>query len=42
MLCDIRTRTWDPDLCELLHVPISALPETMPQISNVLPSQRPP
>jgi glycerol kinase len=26
MLCDIRTRTWDPELCELLHVPIDALP----------------
>jgi glycerol kinase len=26
MLCDIRSRTWDEDLCELLHVPISALP----------------
>ncbi len=26
MLCDIRTRTWDPELCALLNVPISALP----------------
>jgi glycerol kinase len=26
MLCDIRTRAWDPELCELLHVPIDALP----------------
>ena len=23
-MCDIRTRTWDPDLCELLGVPIGA------------------
>ena len=27
MLCDIRTRQWDPDLCDLLDVPIDALPE---------------
>jgi len=27
MLCDIRTRRWDPDLCDLLDVPIDALPE---------------
>jgi glycerol kinase len=27
MLCDIRTRAWDPELCALLHVPIGALPE---------------
>ncbi|MFK7918288.1 MAG: glycerol kinase GlpK [Ilumatobacter sp.] len=27
MLCDIRSRTWDGDLCELLGVPIDALPE---------------
>ncbi len=26
MLCDIRSRTWDDDLCDLLHVPIRALP----------------
>ncbi len=26
MLCDIRSRRWDPELCELLHVPIDALP----------------
>lgn len=26
MLCDIRTRAWDPDLCDLLGVPITALP----------------
>lgn len=27
MLCDIRRRAWDAELCELLHVPITALPE---------------
>lgn len=27
MLCDIRTRTWDPELCELLGVPLAALPD---------------
>jgi glycerol kinase len=26
MLCDIRSRTWDPELCALLNVPIGALP----------------
>ncbi len=26
MLCDIRTRTWDPELCALLNVPLGALP----------------
>jgi glycerol kinase len=26
MLCDIGTRTWDPELCALLNVPMSALP----------------
>ncbi len=26
MLCDIRTRAWDPELCDLLHVPIASLP----------------
>ena len=26
MLCDIRTTEWDPELCELLGVPIAALP----------------
>ena len=35
MLCDIRTRTWDPDLCELLHVPISALPEIVPSSGRI-------
>ncbi len=27
MLCDIRSCGWDPELCELLGVPIAALPE---------------
>ena len=30
MLFDIRTLTWDNELCDLLHVPISALPRVMP------------
>ena len=35
MLCDIRSRTWDPELCELLHVPIGALPEIVPSSGRV-------
>ncbi len=27
MLCDIRTRQWDAELCDLLHVPMDALPD---------------
>jgi glycerol kinase len=27
MLCDIRTRQWDRELCELFGIPIAALPE---------------
>ena len=30
MLCDIRTRTWDEDLCALLGVPVEALPAIVP------------
>ena len=30
MLFDIRGLAWDPELCELLHVPIGALPRVMP------------
>ena len=30
MLFDIGERRWCPDLCELLHVPIDALPEVRP------------
>lgn len=35
MLCDIRTRTWDPELCELLGVPIEALPEIVPSSGRI-------
>ena len=35
MLCDIRTRTWDADLCDMLHVPMSALPEIVPSSGRV-------
>ncbi len=30
MLFDIRELAWDRDLCDLLHVPMSALPQVMP------------
>ncbi len=41
MLCDIRTRTWDPDLCALLNVPISALPTIVPSSGRIgLTSER--
>ncbi len=35
MLCDIRTRTWDPELCDLLGVPIAALPEIVPSSGRI-------
>jgi glycerol kinase len=35
MLCDIRTRTWDPDLCELLGVPMAALPAIVPSSGRI-------
>lgn len=35
MLCDIRSRTWDPDLCDLLGVPIEALPEIVPSSGRI-------
>jgi glycerol kinase len=35
MLCDIRSRTWDSDLCELLHVPIAALPTIVPSSGRI-------
>ncbi|MFK8022906.1 MAG: glycerol kinase GlpK [Ilumatobacter sp.] len=35
MLCDIRTRTWDSDLGELLGVPIEALPEIVPSSGRI-------
>jgi glycerol kinase len=30
MLFDIRTLAWSPELCDLMHVPIRALPEVRP------------
>ena len=30
MLFDIVERRWDPELCDLLHVPLSALPDVRP------------
>ena len=35
MLCDIRTCSWDPELCELLGVPIAALPEIVPSSGRI-------
>ncbi|MEM9041433.1 MAG: FGGY-family carbohydrate kinase, partial [Actinomycetota bacterium] len=35
MLCDIRTRTWDEELGELLGVPITALPEIVPSSGRI-------
>ena len=35
MLCDIRSRSWDPDLCSLLHVPITALPTIVPSSGRI-------
>ena len=35
MLCDIRSCTWDPDLCELIGVPIQALPEIVPSSGRI-------
>ncbi|MGK0276561.1 MAG: glycerol kinase [Ilumatobacter sp.] len=35
MLCDIRTRTWDADLCDMLHVPMSALAKIVPSSGRV-------
>ncbi len=35
MLCDIRSRSWDPDLCALLHVPITALPTIVPSSGRI-------
>jgi glycerol kinase len=35
MLCDIRSRSWDPDLCALLHVPINALPTIVPSSGRI-------
>jgi len=35
MLCDIRTCSWDAELCELLGVPIDALAEIVPSSGRV-------
>ena len=35
MLCDIRSRTWDPELCDLLGVPIEALPKIVPSSGRI-------
>jgi len=35
MLCDIRSCTWDRDLCELLGVPMQALPEIVPSSGRI-------
>ena len=35
MLCDIRSCSWDAELCELLGVPIEALPEIVPSSGRV-------
>ena len=35
MLCDIRSRQWDRELCELLHVPIACLPEIVPSSGRI-------
>ncbi len=41
LLLDIRTRAWDPDLCDLLGVPITALAEVVPSSGRVgLTSER--
>ncbi len=35
MLCDIRTRRWDRELCEIIGVPIEALPEIVPSSGRI-------
>ena len=35
MLCDIRSRTWDADLCALLGVPLTALPTIVPSSGRI-------
>ncbi len=35
MLCDIRSCSWDPELCELLGVPVHALPEIVPSSGRI-------
>jgi glycerol kinase len=35
MLCDIGSCAWDPELCDLLGVPIAALPEIVPSSGRI-------
>ena len=35
MLCDIQKLAWDPELCEMLHVPISALANIVPSSGRI-------
>ncbi|WP_083915036.1 glycerol kinase GlpK [Ilumatobacter nonamiensis] len=35
MLCDIRSQSWDPELCNVLGVPIAALPEIVPSSGRI-------
>ncbi|MGB0111958.1 MAG: glycerol kinase GlpK [Ilumatobacteraceae bacterium] len=35
MLCNIVTRTWDPDLCDLFGVPMAALPTIVPSSGRI-------
>ena len=35
MLFDITTRRWDEELCDLLHVPIEALPDVVPSSGRI-------
>jgi glycerol kinase len=35
MLCNISTLAWDPDLCDLIGVPIESLPEIVPSSGRV-------
>jgi glycerol kinase len=35
MLCDIRTRQWDQELCDLIGVPIQALPQIVPSSGRI-------
>jgi len=35
MLCDIRTREWDADLCELVGVPVANLPDIVPSSGRI-------
>ncbi len=35
LLCDIRKRRWDPELCEILGVPIESLPDIVPSSGRI-------